>query len=510
MMKSIVPETPGKSPNYWCTWARQNNVAEEKNAINFLGDQGAKNGRNNLNESLLFGQNGWADYYPLVRSDLFMLIDDGWDVPYGIHPDRNLPEFGSIVPDAGRFPSFPGSPAERLRGLNEALKARGWRGLGLWIAAQAQGESRDHVLTETERLEYWSDRLKWSNEAGIEFWKIDWGLHCRDLSFRRFLTELARELAPGMILEHSVGCICVNGLNFNAPDPRDIGSGRFIDMGEDVPRRAARLQQFSEMTRFYDLSGPLSTAAAMDRLAFFLTTAGSGWLNVEDELYMGAASGCCFGVMRSPENRPGITGEHVRCREADRAVRWQRIAPAFKSGDEPVNTSSRVLTDSWNYAVEDTWYSNLIGRVSRQTAPWGVARNMPLPQVGSLEPDGDLPFLVSSLHPNGAAAIVALPRVQAEKGFYRPMCRVELPFDCSDRIIGIFGTFAELVLPVRAEGVRIFGQDLAGDTARELTAELPVGNGSVTITEQVIQSLTIPADGDCSAPGIVIQIVSGK
>ena len=277
-------------------------------------------------------------------------------------------------------------------------------------------------------------------------------------------------------------------------------------MGGNIPRAAFKVQQFSGMTRFYDLSGPLKNAAAMDRLAFYLMTAGTGWLNVEDMVYMGASAGCPFGVMRSPHNKPSITGEASRCREVGRALRWQRIAPAFRSGEEQIRTASRILTDTWKYSEKDTWDQNLIGRLSRQSAPWGIARNMPLPEVQPLNPEEDLPFITAALNPNGAVSVAVAERVQAGRGFYQPECSLRLPLDCSNRTIGIFGTPERLELPVSASRVRVTGQDLAEDSAFDLSEECPVVNGTLLVTRELIQKITIREPGDVSAPGTVLRI----
>lgn len=87
-----------KTPSYWCTWSTQNRVAEDKkgrennfDSAAFLGDQGAQLARAEMNEDNIFRSGGWADFYPEIRGDLFFMLDDGWDVPYGVHPDKNRP-----------------------------------------------------------------------------------------------------------------------------------------------------------------------------------------------------------------------------------------------------------------------------------------------------------------------------------------------------------------------------------------------------------------------------------
>ena len=74
-------------PNYWCTWATQGSQLGRSIAggkLDFPGDQGRPGQRDNLNEAVLFGQDGWAvSDWEGARKDLYLMLDDGWDVPYG-------------------------------------------------------------------------------------------------------------------------------------------------------------------------------------------------------------------------------------------------------------------------------------------------------------------------------------------------------------------------------------------------------------------------------------------
>ena len=122
--------------NYYCTWNAQNcarpDAVLEPSAEVFLGADGAKKARDYLDEDSIFGSGDLAGQFAPVRDQLYFLLDDGWDVPRGTHPvnDAAIESFGSLELARDRFPSFPGTPAQRLRGVNEALKARGWRGAG--------------------------------------------------------------------------------------------------------------------------------------------------------------------------------------------------------------------------------------------------------------------------------------------------------------------------------------------------------------------------------------------
>ena len=84
-----------------------------------------------VQESQLFGQGpyqNWLGQYPKVHQDLYFLMDEGWDLP-----DENI----MVLPD--RFPSYASeSQPEGFKKLSDAVKKSGWRGLGLWMRADAK------------------------------------------------------------------------------------------------------------------------------------------------------------------------------------------------------------------------------------------------------------------------------------------------------------------------------------------------------------------------------------
>ena len=49
------------------------------------------------------------------------VLDDGWDVAYGVHPATQREQFGSLEVAEDRFPSCTGNPAERLKSLNDLV-----------------------------------------------------------------------------------------------------------------------------------------------------------------------------------------------------------------------------------------------------------------------------------------------------------------------------------------------------------------------------------------------------
>lgn len=175
------------------------------------GDVGAAHARDYMTEETIFGEGGLSDFYPEAQKHLYFMIDDGWDVPKVMQRD---PHFypGGLVVNEERFPSFTGEPWQRLAGLNEALKQRGWVGLGLWIAAQEAPVPDDPTQepTDSDQEKYWKERMEWSERAGVRYRKVDWGVHCADMEFRRRLTAWGREYAPHLMIEQAVCQACYN------------------------------------------------------------------------------------------------------------------------------------------------------------------------------------------------------------------------------------------------------------------------------------------------------------
>jgi hypothetical protein len=505
---NFIPDRADRTLNYWCTFATQL-LGQPITSIrpeDAEGPEGARIARDYLNEQVIFGETGWVKrVLPEVRNDLFFLFDDGWDVPYGLRSPESIHAFGSVMLSEERFPSFRGTQAERLRRLNEQVRESGWRGAGLWIAAQAQGERRDGPRLSNPAMEaYWRQRLRWSAEAGIDYWKVDWGTHEHDLDFRRLLTRLAHEEAPMLVVEHAYCCAPFNDVD---------GTGRF--QGWPPVRNAMReLTTFSEVVRSYDVSVQLSAATSVDRLVDLLNNpqaAPTAIINAEDEVYLAAALGCAFGVMRSAlwHEIEGLASDprELKRREGEviRAVRWQRIAPSFGIDSSIIRWSDEVLTDSWVFQRGDFWDTRVIGRAVTQTAPAIISRNMPLPKVGIAT---DKPFVVASSHPNGAIAVAALPHPTPQKTFVTPLVDVEIAVGSGKHPIGVFGAYRSLTLQAERtlQDVNVWAQDLAGDEAIDISEEVGRSERSITLPGELITKIgwSVSYAGDKSDPGLLL------
>ena len=363
-MPSLVPDTPSTAPDYFCTWNVQGF------ACSYCG---ASNQADMMIEASLFGtgiNQNWLGFYPEVRGDLTFLLDDAFDFPLG--GGHNDPHRGSIEVDTGRFPTYKGMPAQRLAKLCKDVKARGWRDLGLWIC-----NSRPNV--DSLRIDsdaYWIERLKWSQDAGVGSWKVDWGIGIPGKPLWKFrLTSKASAVAPDIWIE--------------------VGGGGPV----------------GDLYRTYDVNISVSIPETIRRIGVFLAKEDPKdhrIINCEDEVYIGAGMGCAYGIMRASAHRQHAQRQTGRCfprrlprRETphgrgDTAVRWHRIAQPIPKGDASI-VDEVLLTD---------FKSKPAPRISRG----GVA----LPTVTM--PDGkEPPYVLCSRHPDGEIAIASIPQSGRER-----------------------------------------------------------------------------------------------
>lgn len=514
-MVNLIPQTPGATPSYWCTWSAQGYDVEGMDPTKGWGVD-------NLSETLVFEDPGWAiGYYSKVHGDLYLLFDLGWDVPPGSPASRTEQwRLGRLEPDPARFPSCRGTPVERLRTLNRMTRDAGWRGAGLWVPAQAFGDGEGGRLLDNVRVEaLWRERARWCHDAGIAYWKVDFGARAGDLGFRALLTRIAREEAPGLHVEHARNCGPLN--DDNAPYDEAVAhhTGRFASWGDaSILERAVDLLAHSTVVRTYDVSTQLSVATTLDRVAQTLAAAAgqpdkTGLLNCEDEVYLGAALGCAVGVMRHPcwRDAPGKPYDPYelkkRSDEVVRAVCWQRLAPAFAPAKSTVTLDPAILVDRWPFRAGETWAAWCAGQEIAQAAPARVSRGMPLPQVAA---EGDRPFVVASRHPNGCVAVATLPRSSPDRRIETPPADVALDIGWGEEPVGIFGTYRTLTLRLAGPrgARRIWAQDLAGDVARDVTEYVLQGDDAVTLPGALIRDIGLSAAsaGDRSGPGAVLAL----
>jgi hypothetical protein len=460
---SLVPNVPSTVPDYFCTWNVQGFACSYS---------GASPQADMMVESSLFGtgtNQNWLGFFPEVRGDLTFLLDDAFDFPIGGgHSDTHR---GSVELDKDRFPSYTGTPAERLAKLSKDVKARGWRDLGLWICNSRPNVDELKVDSET----YWCERIKWCQDAGIGNWKVDWGIGMPGKPLWKFkVTPKMRDLAPDVWIEFG--------------KQGDLYRTYDVQIGRSIPETIRRIATF------------LQDKDPNDRRI----------INCEDEVYIGAGMGCAYGVMRHPLTwdmpngkqdgffPAGFRDVKRRIDEVTRAVRWHRIAQPFPKGDA--------------FIVDDVTLADL----KCNPAPARIARGgLHLPMVTMHDGSNKPPYVLCSRHPDGEIAVATIPRNPGENGRPKlifPLADVTLEIGELNRPIGIFGEYASLTLatPTDLAGKRILAQDLAGNTSTDITAEVKAEQGKLTIPGAVIHRVGLMAakPGDISDPGLVL-VVAG-
>lgn len=500
--ENLVPDKPSKGPNIWCTWGIQNGIGGEqaekvretvKREIAFEGDQGggADFARSCINEDLIFGENGWANFWPEIRKDVYMLLDDGWDVPYNT-PAKKSDAFGSFELDEKKFPSCTGNPAQRLKTLNKMLKERGWRGAGVWVSAQAKGETRNSKLSAEALRKYWKERVLWSKKAGVSYWKVDWGVHEHDLEFRKMLSQLADKYYPELFVEHAVP-----SAPFNDFDVRKMrGSGEFSKTKPNVLSNVDGTVKFSNVFRTYDVLPPIESTTTVDRAAYELLSgrkSGSrAILSVENNMSLSVGLGAAVGIM-DWDNVVHDSG--VRW-GAIRAVLWQRIAPAVPMKDLEIFVSKERLEDVWTFKPNSVWFVAAWGKPVKQSAPAVVSRGIENPKVKPR--NGMQPYVQATLHPNGSFALSMTPRMTADSDrIYTPCADVDVNLDCLNRKICLFDVNGDISFKLGTDKkVEVLAQDLLEKEAIDVSDSVKISDGKLTIPASLGKKIVKRRNGD--------------
>jgi len=508
------------SPNYFCTWYSQdaamlaNGGKKDCGVPQFPGDQGGRT-RDWMNEKLVFGENGYARQYPKLRSDLFLVLDDGWDVPYGapVGP-RGDRSFGLMCPDPQRFPSFKGTPGQRIRGISDRVRDLGWRGLGLWVSPKSHCNFKDHQdeyaqFAGLTQREDWKRKLEWCAEGGVGYLKCDWGWECAKPWYRAMMTEVKNEIAPHIVIEH---CFCQPPFNGIGPEGLLRGTRRLAGEHDAHVREFERkVLPHCDTWRTYDVYEPFTCSQTIERAVTDLSlaeeTKSRAIVSTEDSLYLGSTLGCAFGIMRSPIGRPSTGKEYSfynRLDEVTRAVRWSRLAPAF-----PVTPGFEVRWSEETLAEKGVvdpkfWFPTLAGQEYVQEAPAVVARGLPLPEVKC---SGEAPYVLCSRNPNGAVSVGASPRYMPDGSW--PTHRADVTVDHRMRWgepLGVFGHFGSLTIGA-ARDARVMARDLAGGAEHDVTAECSFANGRWTLPGAMLSRVGGELTTDRSLPAALVRFI---
>lgn len=477
---NLVPDRASDAPDYMCTWNLQGYVVNYENSDLT---------REVMTEEYIFGRGkyrNWIGFYDRIREDLYFVMDDSWDIPADCNSKNDNPYLGRVELDTTRFPSFTGTPAERLRGLNDKVRAAGWKGVGGWICAQ-----KSALYADVDEQTYWTERLKAADEAGVGYWKVDWGNEARNREWRRMLTRLGREYAPNLWIEHAM-------------------ENEYVE--------------FSDVFRTYDVENIIAQPVTIDRVSRLLTfracEGAKGIVNCEDEPYIAVGLGCAIGIMRHPmdgnlpcgrqdEAFPPVGHNYKRCLdEVVRAVRWHRIAEPF-AVDADCRIDTTRLVDSWELGENETWNrGRRVGSVLRESAPARISRRMELPVVD--DTTSQRPYVLASRYPNGAVAVAAIGRALGREYVEKPVA-VTVSVPDAGAPVGLFGHFERVTLDYPSplgDSSRIYAQDLAGDRAVDITDRVEVTGTQLVVSGEVIREVGLMAatEGDLSAPGLVIAV----
>ncbi|MCL4794115.1 MAG: hypothetical protein KJZ84_06115 [Bryobacteraceae bacterium] len=515
---NLVQEAPGLAPSYWTTWGAQNFAVNAEMVHLALAEQDISGAAAQLTEERLFGHSGWAGAFDNCRRDLYLVFDLGWDLEPGTDLRLEPWHLGAHEVSTTKFPSCRGGPVERLRRLNELCQQAGWRGAGVFIPAEPHGDGRSGLAVNNAEAEnQLRDRLRWSRDAGIGYWKVGSGR--RDTpTYRQLISEMGLEEAPALVIEHTRACGPLNDEAYPGEAIVATRSGEFPRWGAGLLLQDnLRLAEFSNVLRTNQVTRRLSIATTLDRVASILAAAENRpnapcLLNCGDEPYIAAVLGCTLGLERHPGwMDPHALGynpreSHRRIGEVARAVRWQRMAPPFPVGLGGTVLDRERLTDSWQFREGEIPAAWVTGYPVRQSAPARVARNMPLPQASG----PDRAFVIASLHPNDSVAVATLPRVTIDGGYSYPLADVTVTLEALRPLVGIFGRYRSLTLRTPALGTapRLIAQDLAGDEPQDITDLVMVTATEVVIPGDVIHRVGLSAgsSGDISDPGMVLRL----
>jgi hypothetical protein len=493
--ENLVPSKPtGPIYNYYCTWAAEayqtGQGADHVDLKVLLKGDGTPGMRE---EKLTDKKDGWLNFYPKVRGDLWFLFDDGY---YEVKT-TTADGMASMVFDPKRFPSLADkSPGDRIQALSDLVKQSGWHGMGLWL----RGFPGDKTGIE---------KLDWSRQAGVGYWKID----SVDLpmNYRR----LRAQYDPDLIIEYSTWAHGVF-----------TGKGE-TDMKELLPKTVFPDHRVflhgADVVRIYDVDQPLGQITALLRTAGLLNAAKGDdavtpVINVEDHVSIAAGLACSAGILRFPTTGKRPDGDpdiflagprHVKKRmdEVVRMLRWQRIAPPLPANALPVAIDDEGFADTWNLTLGETWGNPKSGPIT-QSAPARISRGLPLAEVHCAGPK---PFVLACRHPHGGpVSVTTLGRFDNAKGYRIPLADVLVDVGDPHETVGVFGRYASLTLRTSQPvgHVRILAQDLAADDSRDITSEVKIDGKQITIPGKLIESLGLSAatPGDESDPGLVLRV----
>lgn len=452
-----------KTYDYYCTWQAQNFLCQKKGVSN----------RDYLDEEAIFNdKNGIVNAYPELRDSLYFVLDDGWDVPYSYNVKEKYP-FASHIIREDRFPSFKGTPQEKLKQMVDRIKSYGWKGVGIWVCAQ--GYDKDYEKSIQGLKNFFKERLLWSKYAGISYWKVDWGTYCNDVSYRKMLVNLGKEIYPELIIENAM---CINPVNgFNNGEDED--KKYIFPWNNEMVNYIDKVVKFSEVFRSYDVTEELSTTTTLERLIYLLKKS-KGIINAEDELYLAAVLGCSVGIERNKisrlDKKPTNNMFNYKTNEVYAYVNYRKISSCFAG--TKLLTSKETFLDSCQFG--GYWCDNVTNALVKQICPCYVARNTSLPKVKALK---EIPYVVCCKDLNNNYAIGTFKRLNyGNDNDYKVNVSVKISSLVdniaifSDHIKTLKVTFKENII-----GKKFYLVNLIDNSKEDVTNSIVVKDNKMTI-----------------------------
>ncbi|MBQ4119262.1 MAG: hypothetical protein IJD45_02610 [Clostridia bacterium] len=472
--------------NYLCTWDLQEKIALK---LNIEGENIPVKQRNCLTDNMLFGENSLFHVVPKeYLGGIYFLIDDGWDVPFGTNTNISKAPFGSLILDDKKFEGYGDTPTERLKTLNQKVKAMGYCGLGLWVSPQIPFENQKTTMADHRK--HWCERAKWSNDAGVKYWKIDWGEHAFRRDYLEMMTQCIRENAPDLLIEHAVVHTPFGG----PKTPED-----------DVAKKMANIMEVSDFFRTYDVCEPFSNTITLCRTNALLCNVqkdnflynAKGYVNIESSPEIAAGLGLNMGIM-------AYNGNVGAC------LNWQRLAPPMSIFDADYIKSDELLTDSAFFETSPVWWYNAKGQEISSTVPAITARGTKLPKV---EADSLKPFVMASCNNKTKAyAVSTLKRCfDMNKSVVAPAKITVFPENLTAPI-GVFGYYKTLCIEFEKaipKNAKIYAQCLLETQAKDVTENVTIDGNKLIIDGKNLRLWGRKSDaiGDSEDPALILQII---
>ena len=472
--------------NYLCTWDLQEINAHK---LGTKGERPTVKQRNVLTDENLFSKNSLFHVVPEeYRKGIYFLLDDGWDVPFDTDEQQSKAPFGSLILDGEKFKDYGDSPTERLKTLNQKALDLGYAGVGLWVSPQIPFE--DQSTTIEDHKNHWKQRAKWCNDAGIKYWKIDWGKHAFNLEYLEMMSQVIRENAPDLLIEHAVV-----HLVFEGPENPD----------DKLARKMAEIMQVSDYFRTYDVCQPFSNSITFRRLNALLCNvkkeefrfSGRGFVNVESSPEIAAGLSCNIGIM----NYNGNVGA---------CLNWQRLSPPMSVFDADYIKSDEILTDKCFFEASPVWWYDAKGQEIVSYAPAIAARGTKLPKV---EISGEKPFVLASQNNKTKAYCVStLKRTFDMNSNVVIAADVTIYPEETNAPIGIFGYYKNLIIEFDKEipkNAKVYAQCLLEDNAQDVTEFVEICGKRIKIDGKNLRiwGRKKNAIGFSEDPALVIQII---